>query len=62
MEKSSVEKVIRSDKYYQVELVSTLGSILDFLDGETKGTGCIDKIRSEVLSIPKLWEQLERSL
>lgn len=60
MEKSSVDKVIRSDKYYQVELVSTLGSILDFLDGETKGTGCTDKIRSEVLSIPKLWEQLER--
>ena len=45
---------------YHSGLINALDSIRDFLDGEVKTSGGIDKIRSEVLSIPRLWEQLER--
>ena len=42
------------------ELESSLQSILDFIDSETENSDSIDKIRSEVEAIPKLWQQVEQ--
>jgi len=42
------------------KLVEGLQSILDFLDSETENSDSIDKIRSEVEALPKLWEQVEQ--
>ena len=42
------------------KLKSSLQSILDFIDSETESSDSIDKIRSEVEAIPKLWQQVEQ--
>ena len=42
------------------KLKSSLQSILDFIDSETESSDSIDKIRSEVEALPKLWQQVEQ--